>query len=171
MTSIIGSIDNAAILNTQYYLIFTESEVLQFEMMSGKERRRDIYTTQMSNSLRMVPVAGEITTYNVTKEELIKLVDDNISRGKEIEQNIENILKEQPPKFVSLPYGDIHRVELSNGTPFTLPHLIMDLKLKKLKFHLVRKCYEGRGKLPDEVFNSYESTLKEAFGDIVSVKD
>lgn len=170
MARIIGSIDNAAIWNTQYHLIFTEKEILQFELMSGKEWRSDLYATQMSNRMRMVPIAGQATTYNVTREELERLVEQNAERGRDIERDIDNIIKERTHEFTSIEYAAIDNVELSNGTPVTLPHLIIHSKSKKLKFHLIRNSYRGKGKLPDDIFGSYENTLKEAFGDLLKVK-
>ncbi|MCL4350098.1 MAG: hypothetical protein M1414_02720, partial [Candidatus Thermoplasmatota archaeon] len=61
MTKIIGSIDNAGQLKGIFYLIFTEDEMLKFETMSSKERRFELYLARMSNSMRMVPVAGDVT--------------------------------------------------------------------------------------------------------------
>ncbi len=172
MINILGSIDNAAIWDTQYYLIFTENEIFQFELMSGKEFRKDIFNKQMSNPYRMAPVAGQVSNYNITREDAEQIVNKNIATGKSIEQNLDSIISEDLPeyKFTPIRYNTIDKVELSNGTMIELPHLILHGKNEKIKFHLTRNNYQARGKLPDNIFSSYEETLKKAFGDMVDVK-
>ena len=170
MARILGSIDNAAIWSTQYHLIFTETAVFQFELMSGKDWRKEMFYTQMSNPMRMVPVAGEVSSIQIGREESERMIEQDAAQGKEIEQNFDKIVSEGTVKFTKIEYGDINYVELSNGTPLSLPHLILQTKPEKLKFHLIRNSYKGKGSLPEDVFSSYANTLKQAFGDSVKIK-
>ncbi len=171
MITVIGSIDNASIWDTTYHLIFTKEEIYQFLVMDKKERFSDLYYSYMDNPLRMAPVEGEISSYKVNQDAVRNLVTENLERGKEIEANLESKLKEVPPKFTVIQCSSIDRVELTNGTPFSLPHLLMESKGEKIKFNLVHNNFKGRGKLQDEVFLSYENILREIFGDKLTVKN
>lgn len=171
MVSIIGSVDNAGIWNTRYHLVFTHNEILQFEVMSGRERVSDIYKANMENPTRMVPVAGKIAEYSTTKQEVEQLVSENIRRGKEIEINIEKKLEEKPSTFKRIPYDSIESVELTNGTSITLPHLAIKVGRKPIKFHLLHNNYQGRGKLDRETFQEYRKILDAAFAEKLNVKE
>ena len=170
MIKIIGSIDNAAIHNNIYYLTFADREIYQFLTMDSKERRKDLFQTQMANPDRMIPVEGTISNYNVTQEEVAELVDENLARGKEIEKNLETRLKETNPSYKIIPYSDVKDVELSNGDALALPHLLLQTNDEKIKYHLISGNFRGRGKLPDETFSKYENILMQAFGTLLKVK-
>ena len=171
MIKVIGAIDNASLWNTTYHLIFTQEEIYQFLVMDKKERRSDLFYTSMENPTRLMPVAGEISNYKVTKDEVKSLIAENLKRGKEIEANLESKLKEVPPKFKAIQCSSIDKVELTNGNPFSLPELLLESKGEKIKFHLVHNNYQGRGKLQDEIFSSYENILREIFCDKLKVKN
>ena len=171
MIKVIGAIDNATVWNTTYHLIFTNEEIYQFLTMEGKEQRSDLIRTQISNPYRMIPLGGTVSNYKVTQEEVSWLIDENLRRGKEIEENLDSKIKEVPPKFTVIPYSSVDKVELTNGTPLSLPHLLLDSDGKKIKFHLVHNNFKGRGKLNEDIFLSYENILKEAFGDKLNVKN
>lgn len=167
MIKVIGSIDNAAIFNTTYYLIFTNDEIYQFMTMSGKERRSDLLQQQLGNPTSMIPV----TNYRATQNEVTMLVMENIRRGQEIEDNLESKIKEVPPNYTVIPYSTVEEVELSAGNLFSLPHLLMHLNGNKIKYHLVRENFKGRGKLADKTFSEYENILRTAFESKLTVKN
>ena len=171
MVSVIGSIDNAGIWNTQYHLIFTHNELLQFKVMSGKERVSEIYKANMENPTRMVPVAGRISEYSTTKQEVERIVSENIKRGKEIEENLEEKLNEKPSNFTKISYDSIDSAELANGTSMTLPHLVIKIGHKSIKFHLLHNNYQGRGKLDLETFRHYRSILETSLAEKMRVKE
>ncbi len=171
MVSIVGSIDNAGIWNTQYHLIFTENEIFQCLVMTGKERVSDIYKAGMSNPKRMVPVAGQASNYSVTKQEIQMIVDENIRRGKNLETNLEEKIRENPSAFQRIPYENINGAELANGSPLSLPHLLLKVGHKSLKFHLLHNNYQGRGKLDENTFNAYRETLSKALGEKLVIKE
>ncbi|MCL5803848.1 MAG: hypothetical protein M1306_00910, partial [Candidatus Thermoplasmatota archaeon] len=110
-------------------------------------------------------------SYKTTKEEVEMLTFECISRGQEIEKNIDKHIHENPPEYSVIEYTDIKSVELASGNAFSLPHVEFETAKGKMKFHLVHSNYQGRGKLPDDIFNSYLSTLKAALGDKLVVKD
>lgn len=170
MVNIIGSIDNAALRFTTYHLIFTDDGILQFLIMKGKERRSDLYHANMSNPERLIPVAGYVSNVRVTQEETAKMSQENLERGQEIEGNLESKLRENPPQYTTIPYSSIRQVELTNGSAVSLPHILLRVEGKKLKFRLIRNNFSGRGRLPDEVFSNYENTLSTAFGTLLIVK-
>ena len=170
MVKIIGSIDNAAHMNDTYYLIFTDNEMYQFLTMSAKERLSDMWHTTMSNPERMAPVVGNYSNYKVTQEETENIVMENAKRGKEIEDNLETKLSEVPPQYTVIPYSTVDKAELSGGTVVSLPEILLHANGKKLKFHLVRCNFHGRGKLTDEIFSQYKETLTTAFGSKLKVK-
>lgn len=170
MVRVKGAIDNAAIWNTSYHLVFSDSELYQFLTMDGKERRGDLYSASMSNPVRMVPVAGLYSSYNTMKGAVQEVVNENIKRGREIEANIEAHLKEEPPNYTIIRYDEVKKAELSRGSAVSLPHLLLQTKKEKLKFHLVHSNYQGKGALPDDVFSSYENLLREAFQEKLTVK-
>lgn len=66
-------------------------------------------------------------------------------------------------------YEDVISAKPSEETPFTLPHLILETKTDKIKFRLIHSNYQGRGKLPDDVFSSYRATSFRAFGQKLTV--
>ena len=171
IVNIIGSIDNAAIWNTTYHLIFSDNEMYQFLVMTGKEKRSDLFQSQMANPSRLIPVEGVVSNYTTTKQEVEQLTFECISKGEEIEKNIDKHIHENPPEYSVIEYTDIKSVELASGNAFSLPHVEFETAKGKMKFHLVHSNYEGRGKLPDDIFNSYLSTLKAALGDRLVVKD
>ena len=171
MVNVIGSIDNAAIWNMTYHLIFSDNEIYQFLVMTGKEKRSDLFMAQMANPNRLLPVDGYISSYKTTKEEVEMLTFECISRGHEMEKNIDKYTHENPPNYSVIEYADIKSVEMSPGNPFSLPHVEFETSNGKIKFHLVHRNYQGRGKLPDDIFNSYLSTLKAALGDKLVIKD
>ncbi|ARD85537.1 hypothetical protein FAD_1696 [Ferroplasma acidiphilum] len=170
MVKIIGSIDNAAHMNDTYYLIFTDNEMYQFLTMSAKERLSDMWHTTMGNPERMAPVVGNYSNYKVTQEEAENIVMENARRGKEIEDNLETKLSEVPPQYTVIPYSTVDKAELSGGTVVSLPEILLHANRKKLKFHLVRCNFHGRGKLTDEIFSQYKETLTTAFGSKLKVK-
>ncbi len=170
MAKIIGSIDNAGQLKGIFYLIFTEDEMLKFETMSSKERRFELYQARMSNSMRMVPVAGDVTSYNIMKETVENMIVENIGWGQDIEKDLDEYLQKPPPEFERFSYDDITSVELSGGTAVTLPHLIFKLSDNHEKFHLLHGNFKGRGKIEDDVFKKYEDVLKEALPGKLEVK-
>ena len=170
MTNIIGSIDNAGVWNTTYHLIFTDDCILQFMTISAKDRRSDLFNAQMSNSMRMVPIAGTISNYSVTKQEVIDLINESERIGKQIEENLNEHLTKNPPDYTRIPYNEVISVQLSDGTPVTLPHVIFETERGKIKFHLLHSNFQGRGKLPDDVFSRYRETLTRAFGTKLKVK-
>lgn len=170
MIRIVGSIDNAAKENETYHLIFTDSNLYQFLVMKLRERMSEEWKAGMSNPTRMVPVYDYVSNYKVTKEETEQIAQQNIVKGKEIEDNLETKIKEVPPQYTVIPYSAIKQVELSSGDAFSLPHILFHVNGKKLKFKLVAYNFQGRGKLPDEVFSRYENVLKTAFGDLLKVK-
>lgn len=171
MSKILGSIDNARKGHPTYHLIFTDSELYQFLVMKGKERILDVWKAQMSNPNRMIPVEGYVSNYKVTQEEIEQIAQQNVMKGKEIEDNFEKKIKEVPPQYTVIPYSTIDQVELFSGDLFSLPHILLQAKGKKLKFNLVAYNFQGRGKLPDEVFSRYETVLRTAFGDLLKVKN
>lgn len=167
---IIGSIDNAVIWSTTYHLIFMGGEMLKFKVMGTEERLLDLWNTQMSNPNRIIPVEGQISNYNVTREEVGRIIQENIIRGKEIEENLDKILEEKPDYLEEIPYSSINSVILTNGSPITLPHVQFKLNNGHLKFHLIHDNYHWRGKLEKDIFSNYTNTLSEAFGDLLSLK-
>ena len=167
MIKVIGAIDNASIFNTTYYLIFTDQEIYQFMTMEGREKRSDLLQQQLSNPTYMIPV----TNYKATQNEVIMLVMENIRRGKEIEENLESKIKDVPPNYTVIPYSTVEEAELSSGNLFSLPHLLLHVKGKKIKYHLVRENFKGRGKLADATFSEYEDILKTAFGSKLIIKN
>jgi len=58
----------------------------------------------MGNPDRMMPVGGAISNYKVTQEESASLVQENIQRGKEIEDNLESKISEIPSKYTVIPF-------------------------------------------------------------------
>jgi hypothetical protein len=84
---------------------------------------------------------------------------------------MDKYIHENPPNYSVIEYADIKSVELSSGNAFSLPHVEFETSNGKIKLHLVHSNYQGRGKLPDDIFNSYLSTLKAALGDKLVVKD
>lgn len=171
MVKVIGSIDNASIWNTTYHLIFTDSELYQFLVMTGRERISENWKAEMSNPDRMIPIEGYVSNYKVTQEETELIAQQNIMKGQEIEDNLETKIKEEPSQYTVIPFSMVEEVELTNGNAVSLPHLQLRVKEKKLKFHLVRCNFRGRGKLTDEIFSQYEGTLKTAFGSLLKVKN
>ena len=171
MPNIKGSIDNAAIWNTTYHLIFSDNEMYQFLVMTGKEKRSDLFMAQMANPNRLLPVEGAVSNYTTTKQEVEQLTFECISKGQEIEKNLDKYIHENPPKYSVIEYANIKCVELSSGNAFSLPHVEFETSNGKIKFHLVHSNYQGRGKLPEDIFNSYLSTLKLVLGDKLVVKD
>ena len=171
MVNIIGSIDNAAILNTTYHLIFSDNEIYQFLVMTGKEKRSDLFMSQMANPNRLLPADGFISSYKTTKEEVEMLTYECISRGQEIEKNIDKYLQDEPPKYSVIEYPEIKSVELYSGNAFSLPHVEFETSNGKIKFHLVHSNYQGRGKLPEDIFNGYLRTLKASLDDKLVIKD
>lgn len=170
MVNIIGSIDNAAIWNTTYHLIFSDNEMYQFLVMTGKEKRSDLFQTQMDNPYRLIPVEGVASNYSVTKQEVEQLTLECLAKGQEIEKNIDKYIGESPPQYSVIEYMDIKSAELSSGTAFSLPHFEIETSKGRIKFHLVHNNFEGRGKLPDNVFSGYSSTLEAALGDKLATK-
>ena len=106
MVNIIGSIDNAAIWNTTYHLILSDNEMYQFLVMTGKEKRSDLFMAQMANPNRLLPADGYISSYKTTKEEVEMLTFECISRGQEMEKNIDTYIHENPPKYSVIEYTD-----------------------------------------------------------------
>ena len=145
MREIIGSIDNANIGNTHYYLISSENEMYQFLTIEGKEVRSELFHAQMSNPDRMIPLEGTISDYMVAKDATKAVIQRSLKLGKDIEQNLDARLSETPPNYVGIPSSAVTGVELSKGNDFSLPHSIIRLNEKKLKFHLVRCNFSGRG--------------------------
>ena len=171
MVNIIGSIDNAAIRNTTYHLIFSDNELYQFLVMTGKEKRSDLFMAQMANPNRLLPVEGAVSNYTTTKQEVEQLSIECISKGQEIEKNLDKYIHENPPKYSVIEYTDIKNVELTSGNAFSLPHVEFDTTKGEIKFHLVHSNFQGRGKLPDDIFNGYLRTLKASLADKLVVKD
>ncbi|QRF76539.1 hypothetical protein Thermo_02065 [Thermoplasmatales archaeon] len=171
MVTVIGSIDNAASLDTTYHLIFTDNELYQFLVMKARERISEEWKAQMNNPDRMIPIAGYVSSYKVTQEETEQIVQQNILKGKEIEDNLETKIREVPPQYRVIPFSTVEQVELSNGNGVSLPHLLLRVNGKKLKFHLISCNFRGRGKLSDEIFSQYEGTLRTAFGSLLKVKN
>ena len=167
MINVIGSIDNASIFNSTYYLIFTDQEIYQFMTMSARERRSDLLQRQLSNPTYMIPV----TNYKATQNEVSTLVMENIRRGKEIVENLESKIKGAPSNYTVIPYSTVEEAELSSGNLFSLPHLLLHLNGKKINFHLVHNNFKGRGKLADATFSEYENILRTAFGSKLIVKN
>ena len=168
---IIGSIDNAVIWNSTYHLIITQDEILKFKIMDSEEKLLDLYDTQMENPKRFIPVEGEISNYNITREEVQNIIQENLMRGKEIEENLDKIMEDKPNYLEIILNSSIEAVTLSNGTAVTLPHVEFKLTRGHLKFHLNHSNHQGRGKLPEDVFAKYEDALKEAFGEKLNVKN
>ena len=171
VVKVIGSIDNANIGNTAYHLIFTDSEVYQFLLMKGREKVSEVWKAEMGNPNRMVPIAGYVSNIKVLKQVSEEIVNQNITKGKEIEDNLETKIKEMPPQYTVIPLSTVSEVELTNGNVVSLPHLILHVNGRKLKFHLVRCNFSGRGKLSDEIFSQYEGTLRTAFGSLLKVEN
>ncbi|MGP6238895.1 hypothetical protein ACNF40_00565 [Cuniculiplasma sp. SKW4] len=167
---IIGSIDNAVMWSATYHLIFIDGEMLKFKVMGTEERVLDIWNTQMTNANRIIPVEGQISNYNMTKEEVEKIIQENLIRGKEIEENLDKILEDKPDYLEEIPYSSINSVILTNGSLITLPHVEFRCANRHLKFHLAHDNYHGRGKLEKDVFTNYTNTLRESFGDLLYVK-
>lgn len=170
MATITGSIDNAGIWNSNYHLVFTEHELIQFVVMTGRERVSDIYHADMANPSRMVPVAGAVSNYSTTRNEIQAIVAENVRRGKEIEENLDEKMKGDPSSFTRIPYENIDSVEISNGSALALPHLIIKTGRRSVKFHLLHNNYQGRGRLDGETFSSYRNTLERVFGEKLNVK-
>lgn len=170
MTRIIGSIDNAYIYNTAYHLVFSDNQLYVFMTMPGKETRHDMRVASMSNPTRMVPIVNNYSDYRTMKNEVMLLSSENMRRGKEIEEHLDEKLGEEPRSYETIEYATVTSAELSAGTVFSLPHVIIEYGKSKKKFRLNQRNYQGRGKLPDEVFAEYERVLKEALGDRLLVK-
>ena len=73
--------------------------MLKFETMSRKERRFELYQARMSNSMRMVPVAGDVTSYHIMKETVENMIVENIGWGQDIEKDLDEYLQKPPPEF------------------------------------------------------------------------
>ena len=143
----------------------------QFLVMTGKEKRSDLFQSQMANPSRLIPVEGVVSNYTTTKQEVEQLTFECILKGQEIEKNLDKYIHENPPKYSVIEYPEIKSVELYSGNVFSLPHVEFETSNGKIKFHLVHSNYQGRGKLPEDIFNSYLSTLKLVLGDKLVVKD
>ncbi|EQD78369.1 hypothetical protein B1B_00760, partial [mine drainage metagenome] len=131
MAEVVGSIDNAFISRNAYHLFFTKESNAEFLLVTGKEMRKDIWGTQMSNLARMMPVYGEVSNYNVAQNEVMEIFMANEAKGKEIEDNLDKYLSEQPPQFEALEYSSVDSVKLSSGSAFSLPFLVLASNNKK----------------------------------------
>lgn len=160
---IIGSIDNASFEGNRYYLIFTKEKLLQFLTMDRNEIHSGVVLSSNSNPRRFSSVAGSMFNYYSNENDVEIIIEENIKRGQEIENHLEEKLNESPPQYTSLEYSSISMVKLSNGGYFSLPRITFYYGKKKLEFYLVRSNYQSRGKLPDEVFTRYENMFKELF--------
>jgi hypothetical protein len=171
MAEIIGSIDNAVHQNKTYYLIFADNEMYQFMTMDSREKRSELYHAQISNPYLMLTGGGGLQGYKITQDTVASIIQENISKGQEIEKNFESKRSEIPPQYTLIPYSAINQVELTNGTLVTLPHVLFKMGEKNLKFHLVHDNYKGRGKLSDDIFSKYEEVLRKAFESALIVKN
>jgi hypothetical protein len=170
MVKIIGSVDNAATVRGIYHLIFTDDGIYVFMTMSRRESMSKMWHAQMSNPARLVPVTGAASNYEVSKEETMLLITENLERGKEIEQNLETKLNENPDGYELIEYTSISSIELDAGNLLKTPELLIRAAGKRFKFHLTGYNFQGSGKLPEEILSGYENTLKMAVGDRLVVK-
>ena len=124
---------------------FLRERNVSISHLEGKEVRSELFHAQMSNPDRMIPLEGTISNYTVAKDATKAVIQRSLKLGKDIEQNLDARLSETPPNYVGIPSSAVTGVELSKGNDFSLPHSIIRLNEKKLKFHLVRCNFSGRG--------------------------
>jgi len=173
MVNIIVTIDNAVQRDETYCLIFTDNEIYQFLTMDRKEKLSDVWHADMNNPERMAPVVGYVSNVKVMQEDNKNISIENAKRAKEIEDNLEEKINEIPPKYTVIPYSNVDKAEFNGGTVVSIPHIILHVNGKKLKFHLVEYNFKGGSKLPDKdkTFSEYESAMKTAFGSKLEVKN
>lgn len=92
---IIGSIDNAFHVGFGghsgiFHLIFQRERVITAEVMSNKEKVKRLLPTEYNGLYAVSPLVGEVASYTNVKAETMSILSDCISRGAEIEKDIDS---------------------------------------------------------------------------------
>lgn len=115
--------------------------------MDGREKRCDLFMAQMQTPTRLIPVEGAISNYSIAKEEIENIAIENLERGRGIQKNLEEKMREIPPSYTAIPYSSDSGLDLSNGNAINLPYII---------FHPVAYNFRRRERIPDAIFSEGE---------------
>ncbi len=163
--NIVGTICNATIFDSMYYIIFTEDKVLQFNTIE----RRDLELKEyLSNTPGLAPLSVGAFPFNsyMPQPDSEYVISENMLKGEEIKKNIDELIKEKS-KFKEIPYSSIKYIKLVYGGKLRLPKLIICMNDKKVKFCLI---HSGSGKY-DEILLKYKNMLNQLFKDKFVIKE
>lgn len=171
---IFGSIDNAFHAGIGehggiYHLIFQRERLVAAEVMANKEKVRRLMPAEYNGLYVVNPLVGEVASYRNVKAETMSILSDNLSRGMEIEKDVDNYVNSNPPGILVMEYAVISRVLFAQGTLYSLPYVEFITGRKKWKFHLNHNNFEKSGKLSEDVFEDYARVLTEAFQEKLEV--
>lgn len=153
MVRILGSIDNASTRGPINHLIFTENEILQFQVMENRER-----VATLGSSTEPTPLSG--LRHQPLRTDLFhKISGMCLDRGKEIEKHLDDHLDVEKGNRRSMNYSGITDIVLSGESIYSLHSLAFKYEGQEIKYFLVR---EG-GRISDDVLTSYKNTLDKAF--------
>lgn len=165
MTRLVGSIDNAFHNKEMYHLVFLTNSVIAFPLMTKKELTHEIMDEAKSLPHHANPLLMGSASVDLSKRMAnarIDAISKNVSRGKEIEANIDSKLNELPRTFTEIDYSNIVSVEISKGGLFRQPHLVFNLRSEKLAYDLTPRNSGPDGKLDDDLYSGYVGVLNEA---------
>ena len=157
-----GAIDGQAL----YHLIFTEESIIAARVLVRKDELKKVEGEIKART------SGAVTwTVNsMAKAAQMRFFEDAMSRGKEIEKDLDNYVASDPAGLDVIDYSRITKVEVSKGTMFGLPYIRLLLANREVRFNPIRNIFEKAGKLDDELFKQYRDTLKKAFGTKMRIK-
>ena len=152
MIQILGSIDNASCNGNINHLIFTQNEILAFQVMQYSERKAFIENSRGFDSTTRLRNRAKRTIFESISGECF-------DRGKRVESNINYSLLHEKQFFVTMDYSEVTDVVLSGNDMSQLHSLSFKFKEQPIEYLLTSRG----GRVPGTLLELYKKTLDLAF--------